>query len=138
MMIRPSPLRLAVFVVLAALGMSSCFAAAVDDLLQRYRTQGAGPFDPAVGAAQWDRPVVNAAAGETRRCSLCHSTNLRSVGKHATTGKRIEPLAPAANPARLTDAEKIEKWLLRNCKWTWGRECTPQEKGNFLVMMRAQ
>ena len=138
MTVRPSPFRLAVFVVLAALGTSSCFAAAVDDLLQRYRTQGAGPFDAAVGAAQWDRPTANAAAGETRRCSVCHSTNLRAVGKHATTGKRIEPLAPAANPARLTDAEKIEKWLLRNCKWTWGRECTPQEKGNFLVMMRAQ
>ena len=54
------------------------------------------------------------------------------------TGKAIEPLAPSANPKRLTDPEHIEKWFLRNCKWTLGRECTPQEKGDFLVMIRAK
>jgi hypothetical protein len=114
------------------------FAAAVDDLLTRYRAQGASAFDAAAAEAQWTRPSVDAASGETRRCSSCHTSDLRALGKHATTGKAIEPLAPSVNRERLTDAEKIEKWLLRNCKWTLGRECTPQEKGNFLVMIRSK
>jgi hypothetical protein len=113
-------------------------AAVVDDLLAHYRAQGAAAFDAAAAEAQWSRPSVDAASGETRRCSTCHTTNLKAMGKHATTGKAIEPLAPSVNRERLTDAEKIEKWLLRNCKWTLGRECTPQEKGNFLVMIRSK
>lgn len=78
------------------------------------------------------------AGNETRRCSTCHHDDLRRNGKHATTGKLIDPLAPSANPKRLTDVEHIEKWLTRNCKWTMARECTPQEKGDFLVMIRGK
>ena len=37
-----------------------------------------------------------------------------------------------------TDPEHIEKWFTRNCKWTLGRECTPQEKGDFLLMIRSK
>jgi hypothetical protein len=113
-------------------------ASAVDDLLVRYRAQGAGEFDAAAAETQWTRPSVDTVTGDTRRCSSCHTANLKVMGKHATTGKAIEPLAPSVNRERLTDAEKIEKWLARNCKWTLGRECTPQEKGNFLVMIRSK
>ncbi|MEA3244387.1 MAG: DUF1924 domain-containing protein, partial [Pseudomonadota bacterium] len=31
------------------------------------------------------------------------------------------------------DGKKIEKWFKRNCKWTLGRECTAQEKADFLA-----
>jgi hypothetical protein len=88
--------------------------------------------------ALWTRPFKDEKSGESRRCSQCHSEDLRRPGKHATTGKVIEPLAPSANPKRLTDPEHIEKWFLRNCKWTMGRECTPQEKGDFLVMIKGK
>lgn len=44
-------------------------------------------------------------------------------------------MKPAVNPERLVDAKKIEKWFLRNCKWTFGRECTAQEKGDFLTFI---
>jgi hypothetical protein len=47
-------------------------------------------------------------------------------------------MAPSANPERLADKAKIEKWLARNCKWTLGRACTPQEKGDVLVMIRSK
>ena len=117
-------------------GATSARAAPVDDLLRQYQSQGAGPFSAASGAKFWEQ--TNTHAGEPRRCALCHSSNLSATGKHAVTGKAIKPLAPSANPERLTDTEKIEKWLERNCKWTLGRSCTPQEKGDVLVMIRSR
>ena len=67
-----------------------------------------------------------------------HSADLTSTGKHVRTGKKIKPLAPSVNPKRLTDTKKIEKWFKRNCKWTLGRECTPQEKGNVLAFIKSK
>jgi hypothetical protein len=113
-------------------------AAPVDDLLQQYRSQGAGPFSAAAGEKFWDHPVTDPKSGEARRCALCHTTDLRATGKHAVTGKLIKPMAPSANAERLTDAAKIEKWFDRNCKWTLGRPCTPQEKGDVLTMIRSR
>ena len=117
---------------------TSARADVVDDLLKQYTALGAGNFSAAAGEQFWDRPVTDEKTGEIRRCSLCHTTDLRRTGKHATTGKAIEPMAPSVNPKRLTDAKDIEKWLTRNCKWTLGRECTPQEKGNVLVMIKGR
>lgn len=108
----------------------------VDQALAQYRSQGAGEFDAAAGKALWDRSTPDARGGEARRCAACHTTDLRQPGKHAQTGKVIEPMAPSANPKRLTDIKFVEKWFLRNCKWTLGRECTPQEKGNVLMFLR--
>jgi len=54
------------------------------------------------------------------------------------TGKTIEPIAVSANPERFTDVSKTEKWFRRNCKWTLGRECTPQEKGDLLTWLGGQ
>lgn len=65
-------------------------------------------------------------------CASCHTANPKNDGKHATTGRLIAPLAPIANPERLTDAKKVEKWFTRNCKEVHGRECTAQEKGDFI------
>jgi len=131
-------IRLALAFALVALVAPAARADAVDELLQQYKAQGAGPFTVAAGEQFWDRPVTDPKNGEVRRCSLCHTTNLRNVGKHAQTGKRIEPLAPSTNPERLTDKSKIEKWLVRNCKWVLSRECTPQEKGDVLVMIKSR
>ena len=110
----------------------------VAGLLKHYEKQGASRFTSASAESMWTRPFTDAKSGDKRRCSQCHYEDLRRSGKHAVTGKAIEPLAPSANPKRLTDPEHIEKWFLRNCKWTIGRECTPQEKGDFLVMLRAK
>jgi hypothetical protein len=107
-------------------------------LLKDFAAQGAGNFSAQAGERFWDHPETDPKSGEVRRCSLCHSTDLRRSGKHATTGKVIEPLAPSVNPKRLSNRADIEKWLLRNCKWTLGRECTPQEKGDVLVMIRGR
>jgi hypothetical protein len=131
------------FVLAAALASALALvrpvlAAPVDDLLRQYQAQGGGNFSVAAGERLWESPHADAASGEPRRCALCHTSDLRATGKHAVTGKAIKPLAPSANPERLTDAAKIEKWLERNCKWTLGRPCTPQEKGDVLTMIRSR
>jgi hypothetical protein len=126
--------------LLAALALlaTSARADVVAELLKQYESQGASRFAAATAESMWTKTFADAKTGEPRRCSLCHSEDLRRTGKHAVTGKAIEPLAPSANPKRLTDAEHVEKWFARNCKWTLGRECTPQEKGDFLVMIRGK
>jgi hypothetical protein len=121
--------------MLVALGAS---AAPVDELLEQFRAQGAKDFSVAAGEALWTSPHKDAATGEDRKCALCHTTDLRASGKHAVTGKVIKPMAPSVNPERLADKAKIEKWLERNCKWTLGRACTPQEKGDALTMIRSR
>jgi len=113
-------------------------ADAVDERLAAYQAEGAGPFDAERGKTMWTQSFTHAKADKPRSCAACHTDNLKAAGKHARTGKAIEPLAPSANPQRLTDAKEIEKWFGRNCKWTIGRECTAQEKGDFLSYMRQQ
>lgn len=124
---------------LMAFASGPLFAAdVVDERLAAYQAEGAGPFDAARGEAMWTRNFTHAKADKPRNCATCHHDNLKASGKHARTGKAIEPMAPSVNPKRLTDAKEIEKWFTRNCKWTVGRECTPQEKGDFLSYLRLQ
>jgi hypothetical protein len=119
-----------------------CTAAAhadtVGDLLKQYEALGASHFTAAAAESMWTKTFKDAKTGESRKCATCHSEDLKRTGKHAVTGKAIEPLAPSANPKRLTDPEHVEKWFSRNCKWVLGRECSPQEKGDFLVMIRTK
>ena len=89
-------------------------------------------FSSARGEALWFTDY------DGRRCTSCHLDSIFAAGRHQKTGKVIEPMAPSANPKRLTDAKKMKKWFLRNCKWTLGRECTALEKGDVLVWLRAQ
>ena len=116
----------------------SASADAVSVLQARYQSQGAARFDAAAGAKLWQQEFIDTKSGQRRSCTLCHTERLRNPGKHAKTGKPIEPMAPAINPQRLTDEAKIEKWLKRNCKWTLGRECTAQEKGDVLSFIQHQ
>jgi hypothetical protein len=124
-----------VYFVLLLILPTVAYSGAVETLLDRYRQQGAKQFSSIEGESRWTQ--INT-ENKRRSCSDCHGLDLNHVGKHAKTGKRIEPLAPSANPERLTDMAKIEKWFERNCKWTLGRACTPQEKGDFLVFLQQQ
>ena len=107
---------------------------AVDQLLGQYAELGAGPFDARAGERIWRSTYGE--ENPPRQCASCHTPDPRQVGKHARTAKAIEPLAPSVAPQRMSDARKVSKWLLRNCKWTLGRECTPQERGDLLAYLR--
>jgi len=112
--------------------------AVVQERLGQYRSEGAASFDAARGESMWKQEHMQQKLGKSVNCASCHSINLQSAGEHMRTGKRIEPMAPSVNPDRLNDAEKIEKWFTRNCKWTWGRECTAQEKGDILTYIQSR
>ena len=71
-------------------------------------------------------------------CASCHTQSPAQPGQHAQTGKSIEPLAPAANPQRFTDAAKVEKWFRRNCNDVLGRACSAQEKGDVVQYLLTQ
>lgn len=73
--------------------------------------------------------------GEVDACVSCHTDNPKAAGKHYRTGKPIEALAPAANPARFTDPAKVEKWFRRNCNDVLGRACSAAEKADFVAYM---
>lgn len=68
-------------------------------------------------------------------CSSCHGAVPTQTGKHASTGKAIEPLAPAFNPARFSDPAKTEKWFRRNCNDVLGRACSAGEKADVLAWL---
>ena len=70
--------------------------------------------------------------GRDWSCASCHGNTPTGPGRHVVTGKTIEPLAPAFNPARFTDEAKTEKWFRRNCKDVVGRECSAAEKADVL------
>jgi hypothetical protein len=117
---------------LMAILVSGGAYASVQDILQGYAQAGAGPFDPEAGKAAWVKARRSTDSTEPRSCSSCHGNDLTRAGRHVTTGKPIEPLAVSANPSRLSDPHKVETWFRRNCRWTLGRDCTPQEKGDFI------
>ena len=73
--------------------------------------------------------------GNDWSCASCHTDNPAGAGKHARTGKAIQPLAPAANAERFTDPAKVEKWFKRNCNDVLARPCTAQEKGDVLTWL---
>ncbi|MBR8235969.1 DUF1924 domain-containing protein [Burkholderia sp. AU42008] len=70
--------------------------------------------------------------GRDWSCATCHGSTPTGAGRHVVTGKAIEPLAPAFNPARFSDGARTEKWFRRNCKDVVGRECSAIEKADVL------
>lgn len=102
-------------------------AGSVTGVQEQYRAQGAGPFRFEHGARLWNsRPY------QERQCADCHGADLSQPGRHRRTHKPIDPMAASVAGDRYTDPDKVEKWFRRNCRWTWGRECTAQEKGDLL------
>ncbi len=116
--------------LLIGLSLPAVAGSVADTLIARYQSQGSMSADPARGEALW-----NSRHGD-RSCTTCHGKDLTRTGKHARTGKPIKPMAPSVNPERYTRERKVEKWFLRNCKWTLGRECSIQEKADILSFLK--
>lgn len=106
------------------------------EILRGYES-AARQASPAFGSfsAQRGETFFRAAYGGDWSCASCHTQSPVAPGRHAVTGKSIAPLAPAASPARFTDAAKVEKWFNRNCNDVLKRACTPAEKGDVLAYL---
>lgn len=124
---------------LAVMGLASTLAAAADTpaSLMAHYAQVAGVPVTALSASRGvtlfrsKHPGRN---GQTISCTSCHTDNPTQAG-HTRIGKPIEPLAPAANSQRFTDTAKVEKWFRRNCMDVLKRECSAQEKGDFIAWL---
>ncbi len=119
------------FIAAAGYGAAAAASPATDAEFAQFEKDGAKSFSAERGKHDWTRKVVSK-EGDERSCTTCHDPDPTKPGKHARTKKVIKPMAVSVNPDRFTDQKKIEKWFKRNCEWTWGRECTAQEKGDFL------
>jgi hypothetical protein len=116
------------FVLLTSLPAAAASSVSAD-LLAGYRADAGKPFSATAG-----EKLFRARHGDMS-CTSCHTDNAKAAGKHAQTGKLIEALAPVANPARLSDPAKVEKWFKRNCNDVLKRACTAQEKGDFVTYL---
>jgi hypothetical protein len=108
-------------------------ASQAESVLDHYRSPGM-TFSAQRGETFWKHEVPGR-DGKLHSCTTCHGSDLTKSGKHIRTGRPIKPMAHSVNPERFTDPAKVEKWFTRNCKWTIGRVCTPQEKGDILTYL---
>lgn len=98
--------------------------------LAQWSAQAGKPGDAARGEV-----FFNAKHGGEWSCASCHGTPPTGPGRHASTGKAIDPLAPAFNPKAFTDSARVDKWLRRNCKDVLARECSGAEKADVLAYL---
>lgn len=124
-------MKSAVFLLSAGLLVPTAQAETPQQILAIYQQQ-VGNASAARGEAFFFAKVTR--DGKTESCTGCHTDNPKAVGK-TRANKAIEPLAPVANRDRLTDPAKVEKWFRRNCKDVHARECTPQEKADFVAFL---
>jgi hypothetical protein len=108
---------IAIFMALPALAAPSMESAARGKALHAQQFSGGKPDSPS--------------------CTSCHGADPRAPGR-SRTGKPIEPMAVSVSPLRYTNTAKVEKWFKRNCNEVLGRECTAQEKGDWLAYMTSQ
>jgi hypothetical protein len=119
--------RFFAFLLFASL---QAMAATPAELLAGYVAQAGQPANAAKGEA-----FFKASHGQEWQCTSCHGKSPMAGGRHASTDKAIEPLAPTANAKRFTDSAKAEKWFRRNCKDVLARECTASEKADVLAWL---
>jgi len=131
---RPSSVMRVLPIVLGlALGwVSSAQGATPAEILAGYKAQGGGTPSAERGQKFF---TTNFGKQMGWSCSSCHGDNPMKPGKDDVSGKRIDPLAPAAQASRFTDKVKVENSLRLNCKDVVGRECTAAEKADVLAWL---
>jgi len=120
-------------------GISSSMVAANSTrnaIIKDFASQAGVPLSADRGKALFESRA-GGGKPDTPSCTTCHGASAMSTGK-TRAGKQIEPMAVSKTPVRFTELKKVKKWFRRNCKSVLGRECTPQEKGDFLTFMSSQ
>jgi hypothetical protein len=128
--------RLAFVALWAGLALAPLPALAADtsaaQQLERWSAQAGAP-----GQAERGRIFFTSAHGGEWSCASCHGNPPTASGKHASTGKAIDPLAPVFNPRAFTGSAKVDKWFRRNCNDVLQRECSAAEKADVLAYLLA-
>ncbi len=98
--------------------------------LQRFASEaGAAP------QAERGRVFFTSRHGGEWSCASCHGNPPTAAGRHASTGKALDPLAPGFNPKSFTDTARVDKWFRRNCKDVLQRECSAAEKADVMAWL---
>jgi hypothetical protein len=119
--------HLALPVLVASSFAQLALAATPAQLLAQYSAQAGAAPSPDRGKLLFATKQTGAWA-----CATCHGALPVQMGQHASTGRAIQPLAPAFNSERFTDPAKVEKWFKRNCNDVLGRECRAAEKADVI------
>jgi cytochrome c553 len=130
---------LAAALLLAVLvGPAMAAEPARDAILKDYAAQvpGFAGFSPQRGEAIYRSR--NTASPDYASCASCHTDDPTRPGRHAKTGRVIDPVAVSANPRRFTDAAKVEERFERDCRTVLGRACTPLEKGDYITFLASK
>lgn len=98
--------------------------------LERWSAAAGAP-----GVAERGRAFFTRPHGGEWSCASCHGNPPTAAGKHASTGKAIDPLAPAFNPRAFADSARVDKWFRRNCNDVLKRECSAPEKADVLAYL---
>ncbi|EKD98694.1 MAG: hypothetical protein ACD_23C00307G0001 [uncultured bacterium] len=85
------------------------------------------------GRAFYTKKVV--VDGKDLSCSACHSDDPTKVGQHNETKKAIDPMAISVIPERFSDVKKVEKNFAKHCKDLYKKDCSAQDKGDFLTYL---
>jgi hypothetical protein len=109
-------------------------AMAADTTPQAQLTRFAGEAGRA-GQVDAGRQFFVSKHGQEWSCASCHGESPTRNSRHASTGKVLEPLAPAFNAKSLTDTARVDKWFRRNCKDVLSRECSAAEKADVLAWL---
>jgi cytochrome c553 len=96
-------------------------------LLALYSAQAGSP-----GQAERGRVFFTSKHGAEWSCASCHGNPPTRDGRHASTGKTLSPMAPAANRQAFTQTSKVDKWFRRNCREVLDRECSAGEKADVM------
>ena len=104
-------------------------AATPAELLAGYQAQAGAPARPERGQALF---TTASKQGLKLSCASCHANVPTKTSTHPLSEKPIAALAPAFNPARFTDADKVERYFRLNCKEVFERDCSAAEKADVL------
>jgi len=131
-------ITIATAVIISGTISSSIVAAnpARDAIIKSFAAKAGAPLSAQRGKALFESKV-GGGKPETKSCTACHGASPLKTGQ-TRAGKLIEPMAVSKTPQRYTELKKVSKWFRRNCKTVLGRECTPQEKGDFLTFMSSK
>jgi cytochrome c peroxidase len=123
-----------ILTLLMASGAVMASPAIISDYAAQAKQDNSGfaGFSAERGKSLYYRETVQ--GGKKMSCATCHTADPRQPGK-TPAFRPLDAMAPVITPTRFTDAKKVEKWFRRNCDDVFKRECTAQEKGDFLTFL---
>lgn len=126
------------FLLVALLGLVSFSAqadvATAEQAAKQYALFAKSTLSADDGKAFYTKKLVMI-DGKELACATCHTDDPRNKGKHSETGKVIQPMAPSVNPKRFSEINESAKGFTKHCKQVYGKDCAPQDKGNFIAYL---